>query len=163
MSALAACVLAIERVLPTSHGRQVKTTFLVSCVSKKQTRSAPAGELYVSEWFKKARAYVQAQGVPWFILSAEHGLLDPDRVVTPYEKTLNRISVNERKAWAARVMQQMDAVLPPAGRVVLLAGARYREFLMDYLKRRASTVELPMEGLKIGEQLRWLKEHTPGG
>ena len=141
----------------------MRTTFLVSCVSKKRTQSAPAGELYVSEWFKKARAFVQAQGAQWFILSAEYGLLAPDTVVAPYEKTLNRMSVNERKAWATRVMRQMDALLPPSDRVVLLAGARYREFLMEYLKKRASAVELPMEGLKIGEQLRWLKEHTPGG
>jgi len=141
----------------------MRTTFLVSCVSKKRTQSAPAGELYVSEWFRKARAYVQAQGAQWFILSAEYGLLAPDTVVAPYEKTLNRMSVNERKAWATRVIGQMDALLPPTDRVVLLAGARYREFLIDYLKKRASMVELPMEGLKIGEQLRWLKGHTPGG
>ena len=141
----------------------MRTTFLVSCVSKKRTQSAPAGELYVSEWFRKARAYVQAQGAQWLILSAEYGLLAPETVVAPYEKTLNRMSVNERKAWATRVIGQMDALLPPTDRVVLLAGARYREFLIDYLKKRASMVELPMEGLKIGEQLRWLKGHTPGG
>ena len=141
----------------------MRSMYLISCVAEKQSRPAPARELYVSPWFRKARAFVQAQGAPWFILSAEHGLVAPDTVVAPYEKTLNRISVKERKAWAERVMQQMDVVLPPVERAVLLAGARYREFLMDYLKGRFANVELPMEGLKIGEQLRWLKEHTPGG
>jgi hypothetical protein len=45
---------------------------------------------------------------------------------------------------------------------VVLAGARYREFLLDYLKARFATVELPMEGLKIGKQLQWLAANTPG-
>jgi uncharacterized protein DUF6884 len=137
--------------------------YLVSCVSSKLSRAAPAGELYVSPWFKKARALVLAKRAPWFILSAEHGLVRPDVVVTPYEKTLNTISVGERRAWAKRVMQQMDTDLPAADGVVILAGARYREFLLDYLKARFAKVELPMEGLKIGEQLHWLEVNTPSG
>jgi hypothetical protein len=43
--------------------------------------------------------------------------------------------------------------------VVAFAGLRYREFLMDYLKRRWM-VEVPMEGLPIGKQLQWLKNHS---
>jgi hypothetical protein len=136
---------------------------LVSCVSSKQSQAAPAGELYVSAWFKKARAFVLAKNAPWFILSAEHGLVRPEVVIAPYEKTLNTMSVGERRAWAKRVMQQMDTSLPAADGVVLLAGARYREFLLDYLKARFARVELPMEGLKIGEQLHWLEINTPRG
>ena len=66
------------------------TTHLVSCVSKKQNSAQPARELYVSAWFLKARAYAEAHGERWFVLSAEHGLLRPDDVIHPYEKTLNR-------------------------------------------------------------------------
>jgi hypothetical protein len=55
----------------------------------------------------------------------------------------------------------MDSNLPAADRVVMLAGARYREFLLDYLRARFGKVELPMEGLKIGEQLHWLSVNTP--
>lgn len=139
------------------------TVYLVSCVSAKQARAVPARELYISEWFKKARAFVSTQKSPWFILSAEHGLVHPDTVVAPYERTLNKMSIAERKAWAERVKQQMEADLPRADRVVILAGARYREFLFPYLGARFASVELPMEGLKIGEQLHWLKENTPLG
>jgi hypothetical protein len=64
----------------------------------------------------------------------------------------------ERKIWATRVKAQMETSLPAADRIVVLAGRRYREFLLDYLRRRAGTVEVPMEGLTIGRQLHYLAD-----
>jgi hypothetical protein len=49
----------------------------------------------------KARDYVESTHSPWFILSAEHGLVSPDLILAPYERTLNAMSALERKAWAA--------------------------------------------------------------
>ena len=54
----------------------------------------------------------------------------------------------------------MDTSLPAVDRIVVLAGQRYREFLMGYLRKRAETLEVPMEGLGIGKQLRYLAAHT---
>lgn len=135
---------------------KVPVVHLVSCVSKKRAQPSPARALYLSAWFVKARAYVEAQGGPWYILSAEHGLLSPDRVVAPYERTLNTMGVAERRVWAARVTEQLDEEGIRAGRIVVLAGQRYREFLLPTLHARAASVEVPMEGLRIGEQLAWL-------
>ena len=38
----------------------------------------------------------------------------------------------------------------------ILAGDRYREFLTPMLQARGVQVDVPMQGLRIGEQLRWL-------
>ncbi len=54
--------------------------YLVSCVSMKRASPSPARDLYVSQWFLKARAHVEAAGWPWLILSAEHGVVHPDQV-----------------------------------------------------------------------------------
>ena len=89
------------------------------------------------------------------ILSAKHGLVDPDAVIDPYEMTLNNMPIGDRRAWANRVVEQM-AAHPRPGRVVMLAGARYREFLEPKLRSLGITVEVPMTGLRIGEQLNWL-------
>jgi hypothetical protein len=129
--------------------------YLVSCVGKKRSDEMQAKELYASEWFFRARAFVERTGCAWFILSARFGLVAPEQTIQPYEQTLNAMPRTERQAWAARVQQQMELALPDVGRCVVLAGQRYREFLMDYLTRRY-TVEVPMEGLAIGQQLRWL-------
>lgn len=133
-----------------------QSVFLVSCVSQKRSEPALAKDLYVSALFTKARRYVEAGGGPWFILSAKYGLVAPDQVLDPYNETLNKMGVAERREWAKFVQSQMDQQLPNADRVVILAGKRYREFLMDYLTRRYRSVEIPMDRLKIGEQLHWL-------
>ena len=135
--------------------------YLVSCVSKKRTTPARAKELYISHWFQKARRYVEATHSQWFILSAEHGLVAPDQIIAPYERTLYNMSASERRAWAARVKTQMGRSLPDADRIVILAGLRYREGLMDYFRQRAKIVEIPMEGLSIGRQLHYLANASP--
>jgi hypothetical protein len=129
---------------------------LVACVAGKKARAVRAAELYTSAWFTKARALVEASGEPWFILSAEHGLLAPDMVVGPYERTLNAIPASERRNWAVRVQRQMEEHLPAADEVIILAGKRYREHLLGFLRKRFAKVTLPMEGLTIGRQLNWL-------
>jgi hypothetical protein len=48
---------------------------LVSCVKDKLDHPAPAKDLYTSDLFRKARGYAERVGVPWFILSSEHGLV----------------------------------------------------------------------------------------
>ncbi len=81
------------------------TIYLVSCVSRKRELACEARDLYVSEFFCKARRYVEASGCPWFILSAEHGLVAPNQVIAPYECTLNRMRVADRRAWAEQRCQ----------------------------------------------------------
>ena len=135
---------------------RVATVCLVSCVGLKRATSAAAKDLYQSDWFIKARSYVEGFGSDWFILSAKHGLVQPDDLIAPYEQTLNTMGVSARRDWARLVERQMDEHMPDAARIVVLAGQRYREFLMDYLRRRAEAVQVPMEGLQIGRQLQWL-------
>lgn len=134
--------------------------FLVSCVASKVSQETAAAKLYTSPWFRKARTLVEATGDPWFILSAEHGMISPDTLVHPYERTLNKMQNAERREWAKRVQDQMESTLPPASTVIVLAGSRYRENLMPYLEARFEEVVAPMEGLSIGRQLNWLNNAT---
>ena len=134
---------------------KIDTIWLVSCVRPQRATSAPARELYQSVWFLKARACADSVGSRWFILSAEYGLVHPDEMIEPYEMTLDTMGVAERRNWSRRVQQQMDERMPDASRIVVLAGQRYREFLMDYLVGRA--------GMRNGQQLSWLGKHTHNG
>lgn len=85
----------------------------------------------MSDWFVKARRYVERNGAPWFILSAKYGLVAPDELIGPYEQTLNTMPIQERRAWARRVVSQLSARMPLLRHIVFLAGARYREFLAE--------------------------------
>jgi Family of unknown function (DUF6884) len=101
--------------------------YLVSCVSQKRERECAARDLYVSDWFYKARRYAERSGYALFILSAEYGLVAPDRVIAPYERTLNTMRVADRRAWVERVAKHLEEI-PDLTHVVFLAGERYREF-----------------------------------
>lgn len=135
---------------------------LVSCVKAKQSHPAPAGELYTSQLFRRLRAYAVANADRWFILSAEHGVLSPDAIVAPYERTLNNMRIHERRAWANRVQEQLIHVIPADSDVLVLAGIRYREQLVPFLRSSGFTVTIPLEGLSIGRQLQRLASLSSG-
>ena len=135
---------------------------LVSCVKEKRASPAPARDLYVSTLFRGLRRYAEAHADAWYVLSAEHGVLKPDQVVAPYEKTLNKMPKRERQAWAAHVQKQLLGLLPPASNVILLAGARYREDIEPFLRGHGFSVTIPLEGKRLGEQLRFLAQTTAG-
>lgn len=139
---------------------------LVSCVAKKLFRSALAKELYTSPWFQKARSLVEARDWPWFILSAKYGLVHPEQVIEPYNKTWRGVPVAERRDWAGACLGALGPHLAGVKSVVFLAGTKYREFLMPALVDRGMKVHVPMEGLRNGEQSAWLSrrlaEHAAG-
>lgn len=130
---------------------------LVGCASQKLQRPAPARELYVSQLFRKASAYVEANTDRWYILSAKHGLVHPDTVLEPYDVRFG--GKHQRDAgpiwdWADRVAGQLREELADVSDVelIVLAGEQYRTVL--YRTHYRATV--PMEGMGIGQQLGWL-------
>lgn len=133
---------------------------LVSCVKGKVPFASPAKDLYISNLFSGMRSYASNNSDVWYILSAEHGLLKPDEIISPYEKTLNKMSKENRLLWAKKVQQQLIELLPPHSSIVILAGERYREGIVEFLKVHGHSVEIPMAGLQLGFQLHWLKENS---
>lgn len=129
---------------------------LLSCVSKKLQSAAAAKDLYTSPLFKKSFSYAKRQdpdGI--FILSAEHGLLHPDTIIDPYDKTLNRMPVAERKVWASSVIQDLSKYCDlEEDLFLILAGRKYCEFLIPHLRN----VENPMSAMGIGKRLKFLSK-----
>ena len=139
-----------------------KALWLVSCVKTKRSFPCRAEDLYSSAWFAKARAHAERQNCPWRILSAKYGLVRPETVIEPYEKTLNTMRDAERREWAERVLTQLEPELAGLDAVVFLAGQSYREFLEGPLRNRGLDVRVPMEGLSQGRQLSWLNDQLGG-
>ena len=140
------------------------TLYLVSCVSEKATSPAAAKDLYQSDWFKKARTYVESTGSPWKILSALHHVVSPDTVIGPYDSALtypgdpnNRC---RRQTWSAITAGILARSTFKGTRVVIFAGHAYREFLEPALCEAGFTVEAPLSRLGIGQQKRWFLNHA---
>ncbi len=136
---------------------------LVSCCGEKLAHAAPARQLYRSQLFRKSAAWVEQQGLEWFVLSAAYGLIKPDDQLAPYDKSAARMSTEERAAWAREVALQLDARFAdnPELEIVLLAGQAYTGWIP--LVSGFARVEQPLEGMQIGERLRWLTERLHDG
>ena len=132
----------------------MKTIVLISCVSQKLPHPAHAGELYTSPLFRKNLAYARSLHPDQiYILSAKYGLVALDQVIEPYDLTLNTMRSAEIKAWAERVLAQLGRVADLRGdHFIFLAGKKYRTYLLPHL----AGYDIPMEGLGIGKQLRFL-------
>ena len=140
------------------------TVGLVGCVKDKASRACSARDLYVSALFRGRRRYVERSCDAWWILSAQHGLVDPDEVVAPYDLALKDLGRSERRKWSQRVLQALDELVALHGgdTVELHAGAEYRDFgLAEGLAARGCELTNPTEGMRIGEQLRFYQRASP--
>ena len=131
---------------------------LISCVSKKLNLKSIAKELYVSPLFKYNLTYAYSLNPDKiFILSAKYGLVSLDEEIEPYNKTLNKMNKEERKEWANKVLSQLkEKVDLDNDEIIFLAGKKYREYLIKGIKN----YKIPLKGLSIGKQLKFLKEKT---
>lgn len=138
---------------------------LVGCVKTKLAHGAPSRELYVSDYFAKMRSYAEATGLPWFILSAEHGLVAPDQWLDPYERYLPDTSREYRRSWGLRVASALEQELGPLAGVVfdIHAGKAYVESVGEALSQRGALVLDLLEGLSFGRRLSWYLQHGAAG
>ncbi len=136
------------------------TLYLVGCGKAKLDRPAPARELYTGSLFRAARAYVEALGAPWQVLSARYGLVRPDAVVTPYEQKLWRRK-DDLSAWA---LTAASGIIYTSGgykvRPVFLCGADYADPIVAFLERWDVPTEQPLRGLELGARLAWFKARS---
>jgi hypothetical protein len=148
-------------VIGMAH-RQLKSLGLISCTSEKQDYACKASEMYLpSNLFSKAFPYAKKHYDIVSILSAKYGFLSLDDRVEPYDESLNGKGVAEIKAWSDRVFGQMNSRLDlKAIRVAYFhAGDRYRKYLIPKFEGVGIKCEVPLQGLRIGEQLRWYDRH----
>lgn len=130
----------------------------MSCVSQKLPHRAKAKDLYISTLFKLNLKYAKSicpDSI--YILSAKYGLLSLEQEIEPYEQTLNNMPAREIKLWASKVLGKLNAITPlDEAEFIFLAGEKYRKYLLPKIKN----VQVPLKGLRIGEQLQRLKELT---
>ena len=106
--------------------------------------------------FRRARAFCDRAYSEWYILSATHLLIPPQRVFGAGEPALRALSAAERLAWAGAVAEQLRLRVGRSAEpltFVLYASQRYNDLLM----RAASeiTFDTPLSGMSFVERLRW--------
>ncbi|HMO10872.1 MAG TPA: hypothetical protein PKB06_05080, partial [Actinotalea sp.] len=152
-----AALVSREAPVAPTRAAQPLDLVLVGCAKQKRATAAPAQDLYTSPLFRKSRAYAESTGVPWFVLSAKHGLVGPEAVLEPYDVTLSRTSRDYRREWARRVLRRLDEACGSLdGRSIEIhAGAAYTGSLRPLLESRGAVVTEPLQGLRQGQRLAW--------
>jgi len=124
---------------------------LIQCTNAKRDSAAPARDLYdPSTLFCKMRGYAQARGEPWFIVSAKHGLVDPDTVVEPYDDR----GLSDETAMGVVADLERGGV----DSVQIIGGKEYVEPLSELLREHGIEYEVLCDGLRIGERMSRLGE-----
>lgn len=149
-------MLARSEVARLRQLGRIITVGLVGAGSQKRDSPIRAAELYTGPLFQAARRWAECCTDDWAILSAEHGLVDPDQILAPYSKSLTEMSLVERVRWGRRVT---DAILAryrnlPA-KVHIVAGERYIELIEPHFEAR---LYCPVRGLNMGERIGWFTD-----
>ena len=125
-------------------------------------------EMYGGQLFPKRVAYAESRGLPWGVLSAEYGLWRGSDERQPYEAKMSDLSPAEFAIWHAKVAYDVIHELwepwenelssrvykPQELTVEIHAGKAYAHPLSTILRSLGVVVELPCEGLGIGQQLQ---------
>lgn len=151
-------VRGTRQAKPSEPSIDAPDLVLVGCVKTKRSGRHPARDLYTSPLFLRRRTRAEEVGRPWFILSAKYGLVSPDEPIDSYELALSDLPTAERRAWAARVLAELERAYGPLrDKVVEVhAGSNYLHFgLLEGLRERGARVIVPLQGLTLGQQLAW--------
>ncbi|MGD8202440.1 DUF6000 family protein [Ornithinimicrobium sp. W1679] len=137
---------------------------LIGCVKSKQASGALAKDLYTSNYFAKMRAYAESTGKPWYILSAEHGLVAPDDWLEPYDCYLAKTGPAYQQDWGRKVARQLEEALGPLeGRIFdIHAGSTYVKAVDAAVSSKGAVLLDQLKGMSIGQRLSWyLHQPTP--
>lgn len=131
----------------------------IACTKKKQDHPCKAKEIYrASALFRKAWDYAESLNPDAiYILSAKYGLLDPETIIAPYEKTLINEKDAEIRKWSIMVANQISkAGINRNDHAVFLCGKPYRKYIKNLFKNHTA----PVSHLGIGEQMKYYSENV---
>lgn len=140
-----------ETEQPNEAAEETRPLYLIACSGSKLETHAKARDLYTGQAFRFAMEAADRANADVLILSALHGVVDPDAWLTPYNCTLSDMTTADRAEWAQRTAAELE---PHRHRqIIVLAGKHYAAAVENF-----PNVTRPLEGLGIGEQLAALKQ-----
>lgn len=106
-----------------------RALLLMACSATKASAPAPALDLYQGVMYQTFRARVKPLARPKVvILSALHGFVQADAILSPYEQRMTKARAGEMLADLPRFMK--DVIWPDAISQVFLAGGKdYRDVM----------------------------------
>jgi hypothetical protein len=140
----------------------IPIVLLLGCVKLKHERRAAAKDLYRSPLWVRRRAFAEASGHQWLILSGQHGLVDPDKRLEPYDLGLGDLGAADRRAWGERVARALERRFGSVDGITfeVHAGEAYGRAIEPGITVRGGRVVVPLAGLALGKQLSWYRAQS---
>jgi hypothetical protein len=132
----------------------MKTVVLLMCGKNKLPCKAKVKDLYTSGRFRKSIEYAETLTTKdnIFVLSAKHGVLDLDREIEPYNKSIYKMNSDEKNEWANMVIAQLESRYDINNdRFVFLTDDYYNEPIYPKLKN----FELPLKSMDQKDHWCW--------
>jgi hypothetical protein len=124
------------------------------CGRNKLTHADKARNMYTSERFRKSLEYAKTLTAEEniYILSAKHGLLELDRVIEPYDKSIYEMPITGKKEWANVVVSQLKHCTNiELDNYIFLTDDDY----CKYISENIINAELPLKNLDYKEHFNW--------
>jgi cytoplasmic iron level regulating protein YaaA (DUF328/UPF0246 family) len=140
----------------------------IGCGATKMKNACKARKMYVGNYVQFCLAYAQTFTTQdnIYILSAKYGVLPLEKVIEPYNKTLNNMNIEEKQDWKNMVIKQLEDIgINKDTEVVFICGTNYYTLLEDYFTNYK--LPLPKQGIGVQqhfmiEELReYNKTHSP--
>src|SRR5699024_4754929 len=146
----------MKQKLKVNSNLSHKNIALISCSKVKNDHKVEAQNMYLGDLFKLSLALAkEMQMDKIYILSSEYGLLNIDTKIEPDTVCLKKFKKGEKQDWPNKVIHQLGQETELENeQFYIFAGIKYREHLLDSLTH----VHIPMQNLKVGKQLKLLKE-----
>lgn len=136
------------------------TVAIVGCGKAKRDEPSPARELYTSNYFGLKAKAAREIADEWGVASAEHGFVEPDTVLDPYDTSIDDVETGF-DGWGFDVLERVVELHDP-DRIVLFAGKGYRNPIVaaaPWVGFDFEKIDSPFEWTSgIGEQQALLSE-----
>lgn len=127
-----------------------KPIVFVGCGVTKMKKPSKTKYMYVGNYVQTCLAYAQTFTTQEniFILSANYGVLGLEDKIEPYNKTLNKMTKEEKEQWKNKVITQCNNLnIDKDTEVIFICGKNYYELLEDYFSNYITP--LPHKGILI--------------
>jgi hypothetical protein len=135
-----------------------KAFIAVGCSKTKRSGPSKARDLYTSSRFQTSVDIAELYQADYAILSGKHGLIEPDKILYPYDVDISNLELPRQAEWAASVLD--DLKNKSSGKsITLLANGNYASIIDAHNRKLASPlpINFPLLGLDEYSVSNWLE------
>lgn len=136
---------------------------LVGCSNQKEAFQGEARKVYSSTLFRMSMELSEKWCDATYILSAKYKVIAPDEIIKPYNESLKDYTKKGREKWSVEVINQLvnKVGVKDGDTLFFFCGKYYYESMLSWdklWKAYGWRCEMPFQGLRIGERLKYIKE-----